>query len=782
MQARERRILLSLLATAVATLPGWSASGTAAPSDPEGSSLLGEGDHSGKVTARLLADVEAVGPDVPFMVGIEITMQPGWHTYWENGGDAGLPTTVEWELPDGWEASDILWPVPHRYEEEGDLVTFGYADRVLLRTEITPRGARPGGEPAVIRGVVDWLQCKDICIPGGAKVEIRLPVEEEARPAHEKTLATFAAARERNPRIAADEESTAVWPFQSLDAIPPGDSASVAAVFEGLEHFDVERAEFFPRPSDVLWFRDATFRSDEKNLGVVIPVEVDASVEAGSVLLLPGVLEIPRTDGGKPYLLSLDIPVTVAEEGQTPEPVEAPVFAAVAGPLLPVGPEGLGSGRAALGLGALARYLVLAFLGGIILNVMPCVLPVISLKILGFVSKSDEDPRKVARLGFVFAGGVIASFLVLALAVIALQAAGEHIGWGFQFQNPAFVAGLAVVVFVFSLSLLGVFEIDALAVVAGRGIGTGVHRDYADAFFHGILTTVLATPCTAPMLGTAIAFAFSQPPGIILLVFLAVAVGLALPYVLLSMHPGWLRYMPKPGPWMDTFKQGMGFVLLATLVWLLFVFGAQTGADGLVWLLAFLLVVGFFTWMQGRFLDLSSSRTRVTVVWLLTIAGVGWSYHAFLHEHIFGVPDVAYARETPQLRSSVDVSEGGIIWEPFSVEYLEERVADGNTVFIDFTADWCWTCKVNEKTVLASEDVERVFRENRVVTLKGDWTRKDPEITEILRRHRRAGVPFYAVYPAGRPEDVIVLPEIINKKLVLESLERAGPSIATPGA
>ncbi|MGH2571229.1 MAG: protein-disulfide reductase DsbD family protein, partial [bacterium] len=373
-----------------------------------------------------------------------------------------------------------------------------------------------------------------------------------------------------------------------------------------------------------------------------------------------------------------------------------------------------------------------------------------------------------------FAAGVLVSFVILAVAVIVLKAAGEHIGWGFQFQNPAFVAALSTVLFVFALSLLGVFEAGATTALVGLGLAAAERKEYADAFFHGMLTTVLATPCTAPMLGTAVAFAFVQPAPVILAIFLTVGVGLALPYVLLSAHPAWLRYVPRPGAWMETFKQAMGFLLLATLVWLLFVFGAQTGSDGLTWLLAFLVVVGFFCWMHGRFLDLSSSTRRVVLIWAASIAGTAWSYEAFLHDVLFAEPERGY--EGAALAPKTDVSAGGIRWEPFSVEALHESVQDGRTVFIDFTADWCWTCKVNEKTVLADRDVEDVFRENGVVTLKGDWTRKDPEITEILRRHNRAGVPFYAVYPAGRPHDVIVLPEIINKKLVLESLEKAGPS------
>jgi thiol:disulfide interchange protein DsbD len=755
------------------------ASASAAPNEGSGASVLG-GAHDGTVTARLLADVAEIAPGEPFRLGIEITMADGWHTYWENGGDAGLPTTAEWTLPEGFAASEIRWPVPHRYEEEGDLVTFGYADRVLLLTEITPAASVTAGETVTIASRVDWLQCKDICIPGGADLSLRLPVASEPKAAAAPVVSAFDATAARVAPSAATLPNIGVHAFQSLDAVPVEGTTDVAVVFSGLGDFVTERAEFFPRPSDQLWTRDGSFKSDGENLALVIPVEVDATVEAGSVETLPAVVRIPRADGD-PWLLSFEVPVTIAEAGVEGRATNAPVFASATGPFLTddyvTGTATKATGR--LGLVQLLRYLLFALVGGVILNVMPCVLPVISLKVLGFVSKAEEHPAKILRLGLTFAGGVLVSFVVLALAVIALKSAGEHIGWGFQFQNPAFVAGLSAVIFVFALSLLGVFEVGATTALIGLGVAAADRKEYADAFFHGILTTVLATPCTAPMLGAAIAFAFSQPAAIILLIFVTVGIGLALPYVLLSAHPAWLAYVPRPGPWMDTFKQGMGFLLLATLVWLLFVFGAQTGSDGLVWLLAFLLVVGFFCWIHGRFLDLTSTNRRLVTIWAISIVGTVWSYQGFLHDVLFPAEEPP-GMEGAAFTSRSEVTKGGIRWEPFSVEYLDESVESGRTVFIDFTADWCWTCKINEKTVLADREVEDAFRENRVMTLKGDWTRKDPEITAILQRHNRAGVPFYAVYPAGRPDDVIVLPEIINKKLVLKSLEEAGPS-RSPG-
>lgn len=751
--------------------------------------------YAGTVTARLLAEVEAIAPGQPFTVAVEIDMAEGWHTYWENGGDAGLATDVAWTLPAGFEAGPLLFPVPHRYEEEGDLVTFGYADRVRLLAEIVPPAELPAGERVEIRGAVSWLQCKDLCIPGGADVSVRLPVEAAPRPAAAPVLAAFADARAGLPSPASALERVALHTFQSVTPLAAGGEGEVAVVFEGLDGFDAAASDFFPRPSDVLWLRDATFRSDGRHLALVIPVSVDAAAETDGAALLGAVLRVARAGGGEPWLLAVDVPVALAPAGADARPTPAPVFAG-AGPFLGedrlAGADGPAAGTAgaprpaALPLGTLLRYLLFAFVGGMILNVMPCVLPVVSLKVLSFVSKAQEDHAKIARLGFVFAAGVLVSFLVLAVAVIALQAAGEHIGWGFQFQNPVFVAGLALVVFLFSMSLLGALDasyLDALVMtgvarVSGPGLAAAEHRDYADAFFHGVLTTVLATPCTAPMLGTAVAFAFSQPAHVILLIFVTVGIGLALPYLLLSLHPGWLRFVPKPGMWMDRFKQVMGFLLLATLVWLLSVFGAQVGVNGLVKLLAFLLVIGLFCWVHSAFLNLSSGAGRVVAIWALTLAGMGVAYAKLLHDPLFGEQPLAAASEGA---AGPEITAGGVTWEPYSPEVLESAVASGRTVFLDLTAEWCWTCKVNEKTVLADDEVEELLLANDVLTLKGDWTRKDPRITEILKRHNRAGVPFYAVYPPGNGEP-IVLPEIINKTLVLDSLRKAGPSTVSGSA
>lgn len=747
------------------------------------------GESPGGVEAHLLSSLVAAVPGKPFLVGVEILMEEGWHTYWENGGDAGFPTTIEWQLPDGWTHGPILWPTPHRYAEEGDIVTFGYHDRVLLLTELKPGTSSSAGR-AEIRARVDWLQCKELCIPGGADVSAMVTLSAEEAPAATSILAAFDRAKSELPVDASGLPEVSVRALQSVDAIPPGESATMAFVLEGVSTTSAEKATFLPRPSRELVLRDAVFYFRDGVVALTVPIQVMAEVAPASACTLSAVCSFPR-EGLPPLNLRIDAPVAIAAAAHAPIPSTEPIFVTPeSGPFLSTtSVQGQPTDLAASGSAAatknpaalpaprsLAHFLVLAFLGGIILNVMPCVLPVISLKIMSFAKNANEDPKKLFRLGLAFAAGVLFSFLLLAGAVIALQTAGEMIGWGFQFQSPGFVAALAAIIFLFALSLLGLFEVHIPLGALARGGG----RAYVDDFMNGMLATLLATPCTAPMLGPAVAFAFSQPPAVVVAIFVCVGLGLSVPYVLLTMNPRLLRFVPAPGAWMVTFKEIMGFILLATLIWLLSVFGTQTGIPGVTRLLFFLLALGVLAWIHGRFVTLSTAGSARLAIWGATLVAVGICYQQILKDAITLEPRADLGRPTAAFQSSGS-GEDDVIWEPFTTSALEEAVSKGQTVFIDFTAEWCLTCKVNEKTVLADEEVEKLFLEYDVVTLKGDWTRKDPEITSILQRHGRAGVPFYAVYPANKVDGVIVLPELINKKLVLESLRQAGPSRA-PGA
>ncbi len=413
----------------------------------------------------------------------------------------------------------------------------------------------------------------------------------------------------------------------------------------------------------------------------------------------------------------------------------------------------------------LLTFLLFGFIGGFILNLMPCVLPVISLKIFGFIQHAGADRRRILRSGLSFVAGIFVWFIGLAAVLIALKSAGREITWALQFTNPYFVLGMSVFVLVFALNLFGVFEIT-LPQSASRGLlGWTSREGDAGSFFQGIFATVLATPCTAPFLGTALGFAFTQPSWVILLMFLSIAAGMSAPYILLSAQPAWMRFIPKPGAWMERVKQFMGFLLIATLLFLLSVLGAQRGVDAIIWAAAFLTVVSIACWMWGAFATpLASGRQRVLVLVLLLALLLGGGAY-FIREK--------FASTT--LAATAPAVDG---WRNFTPAALETELAKGGPVFVDFTAAWCITCKFNERTVLEASAVREAFARRGIVKFKADWTNADPAITKMLQHFGRPGVPLYVLYPAGNAAAPIVFPELLTQSLVLEKLETVAPQVA----
>ncbi len=406
----------------------------------------------------------------------------------------------------------------------------------------------------------------------------------------------------------------------------------------------------------------------------------------------------------------------------------------------------------------LIRFLFFAFIGGLILNIMPCVLPVVSLKILSFVRMAQEDRKRIALLGGSFSLGVLASFMALATVVVVLKNIGQDVGWGFQFQHPEFVVILTAVIFVLGLSLAGLFELTLS--VPQKGVSLTQKEGLGGAFFYGVLATILATPCTAPFVGVTIGFAFSSSNLNIFLIFLTMGIGLAFPFLLLSLNPAWTRLIPKPGAWMEVFKEFMAFLLFATVVWLLWVVGKQLGVDALVLLLGFLVLLGFIFWIWGK-AQFQGKRKRVmTLVLLLIVLLVGVKY--FLNPVLRTVPG----------QSKMISKEGGIAWKEYNPEAFQQALKEGKKVFLDFTADWCLTCKVNEKTVLNTKDVIASFSEKNIVAFKLDWTFQDKEVTALLKSFNRFGVPLYVYYPKGNQTEPIILPEVLTKKILLDAVEK----------
>ncbi|MGI9086742.1 MAG: protein-disulfide reductase DsbD family protein [Chthoniobacterales bacterium] len=673
------------------------------------------------VKAELLANTSAVVPGKSFLVGLHLRMVPGWHTYWKFPGDAGIPTEIKWKLPAGWKAGEIQWPTPLKIDEPGDIQIYGYHDEVLLMQEITPRSAI--ADPTVkLAAEVNWLVCEKICIPGGATLTLDLPVGAQASPANEQLFARYQRALPQS------------WPDSSVASVSwTRAPATLTLRVKSAALANYPAVDFLPLPGEKVVVGHPAAQHQADGISFTIPIDTaDAGLAA-----IPGVIVFGQANSAERNAWELRGEKRTAAASLT-RPTKAP--------------DGF------------ARLLLYGFLGGLILNLMPCVLPVISLKIFGFIQHAGQSRRKIFLSGLSFVAGIFVWFLALALLLIVLKNAGHEITWALQFTNPYFVVGMSVLVLVFALNLFGVFEIS-LPQTATRGLlGWTAREGDAGSFFQGIFATALATPCTAPYLGTALGFALTQSPGIIFLMFIAIAAGMSAPYLILSAQPAWLKFLPKPGPWMERIKQLMGFLLIATLLFLLAVLGAQRGVEAIVWTGAFLLVVSIVCWMKGAFVTPLASATSRTLalVGMLVLLLAGGGY--FLGEK--------FAHTSLQ---TVAATENG--WQPFTPERLQAARNAGRTVFVDFTAAWCVTCKFNEGAVLESSDVRAAFERRGIVKLKADWTNGDPVITKMLKQFGRVGVPLYVLYPAGESEPII-LPELLTKNIVLEKLETIAPQVA----
>jgi thiol:disulfide interchange protein DsbD len=398
---------------------------------------------------------------------------------------------------------------------------------------------------------------------------------------------------------------------------------------------------------------------------------------------------------------------------------------------------------------------------------MPCVLPVISLKIFGFIQQVGQSRQKIFHSGIAFALGIFAWFIALAIVLVALKGAGRDVTWGgFQFTNAYFVLVLSVIVLIFALNLFGVFEVSLPQSVTRGLLSRSERKDLLGSFFQGVFATVLATPCTAPFLGTALGFAFTQSAAIILVMFIAIAAGMSAPYLILSAQPAWLRFLPKPGPWMVHLKQFMGFLLLATLLFLLYVLGAQRGLEGAIWASCFLLVISVACWMKGAFVVPTAPAVKRIVVLVLMLLLVIGSGAYFIGDKF----------QSEKIASAGSQIRGG--WQPFTPERLQTELEQGRTVFVDFTAAWCLTCKFNEASVLEAHDVREAFQRHGIVKLKADWTNGDPLITKLLQQFGRPGVPLYVLYPA-KNEEPIVFPEVLTKGMILDKLESVTRRVAS---
>jgi thiol:disulfide interchange protein/DsbC/DsbD-like thiol-disulfide interchange protein len=725
---------------------GASAAGAAAPVARTGAQRVDA------VEVELVADRAAVVPGARLELALRIRHDPHWHTYWRNPGDSGLPTQIAPVGPPGARFGPIRWPAPERLWV-GPLANYGYEGEIVLpfAVDVPPDLA---GQRARFEAGAQWLVCKDVCIPGEARVAIELPLASGAgEPARSAAGALFDAAARRTPDASAPLAAAAHRDGATLSlafAAPPGTPG-------------VARAEFFPY--------------DEGVIAAPAPQSLSRTAQGWRLdLALADGASVPARVAG--LLLVDDRPLEVQAAlapGPAPAGEAVSVAARPAGMSRPGG--GLlggiagtgGSGAASSGgVGpaapvadaSLALALLFGALGGMILNLMPCVFPVIGLKVLGFAGAA-ADGRGAARAMRVgagaFAAGVLVSFWLLAGLMLALRAAGESVGWGFQLQSPAFVAAMALLFVAVGLNFSGVFEFG-LAMTRLGGVGG---TTASGAFGAGVLAVLVATPCTAPFMGSALGFTLSSPPAWTLAVFTAIGLGMALPYLLLGLFPAWVGHLPKPGRWMQTLRQALAFPMYATAAWLAWVLVQQAGADAMLRLLFAAVLLGAAAWAWGVWANGTPRRAgRAVAVAVAAALGIG----GLLVPVLDAVPG-----EHASAPRGTGSAAGALAWEAWSERRVEQALAESRPVFVDFTAAWCVSCQANKKLVLERDAVVEAMRARGVVALRADWTQRDPAITAALARHGRNGVPLYLVYRPGA-RGPAVLPELLTVGIVLDAL------------
>ena len=695
-----------------------------------------------QVKATLVAAETAIVPGKPVQVALRLVHQPHWHTYWINPG-TGLVTEIKWSLPPGWTASAIQWPAPYVIKDKTGAITGnGFENDTFLPVTLTPPADLAPGTKVTLKASAEWLMCEDVCMPGNADVALTLPVAATAAPdaALGSRLSAVVAGLPRADaawKVSATRDAKAI----TLKVAPVGPTAGKTAAPADLRFFADDNLVAYELPQTI---------TPDGAGGYVLTLSISPEAPKDAAKLL-GVLTNEKgwLADGSLRGLRIDLPFAAAPtvsatapaaSGSQPSALSSP--SSVPAPAAPV---------------SLISTLFLALVGGLILNLMPCVFPVLGIKILGFVNQAGQDKKKVILHGLVFALGVLLSFWSLAAVLAVLRAGGDQLGWGFQLQSPLFVYGLAAVMLIFAMNMSGVFEFG----LSATGVGSDLQSKsgFAGSFFTGVLATVVATPCSAPFLAPALGAALTLSTIESFAVFTAIAVGLAGPYLLLSIFPAAVKILPRPGAWMETFKQFMAFPLYATVAYLAWVLAGQTTENGSLMALFGLVLIALGVWFYGRYNQPGTKPGKVrfgTVTGALVLAlGVwtGWP------ENTEAKTAAAQAAGAPE-----------VVWEKWSPAAVEKLRAEGRMIYVDFTARWCATCQTNKKIVFASDEVLRQFAAKKIVTLRADWTNKDPAITAELAKYQRSAVPFNVLWQPGKPEPLL-LPELLTPGIVLDAIK-----------
>jgi thiol:disulfide interchange protein len=754
-----------------------------------GSHALAQLAGSNNVSVSLVAEAKVVGAGKPFTVGLKMEHPPGFHTYWINPG-VGKPTTITWDLPAGWSAGELLWPIPHLYDD-GFSKSHTYEGTVYHLVEITPAAGFTAGATATLKGEAVWFECQASgCRRGATNVSVTVTAGAATTP-DPAIKAAFDTVRAQQPR------TTEAWAVTAVES--PADLVITLTPKTGANP-EPGNVYFFER-NKVTQFGPPKVEKKEGTLVVTVAKEEGATDKpAGFLHASKGWL----ADGSMPALAypatttaatrAAAVPTRTPSSGRIP----ATTLEALDEIIPKEGPKYVSlSGEASKPL-TFWWALVLAFIGGIILNAMPCVFPVLGIKVLGFVQQSGEDAQKVRKHGMVFTLGLLVAMWVLAGVLIALNLGGQRLGWGFQQQSPGFTAFIALLLFVMGLNLAGVFEMGTSLTTVGGGLMD--KGGYAGSFFTGALTTLIATPCSGPFLGAAMGYTLQQPPLPALLLFTGFGLGIALPSLILTLNPVMLRWLPRPGAWMETFKVAMAFPIFATVVFFLNSFAIQSGTSGLISLLIAVVLIGLALWVYGHW---STPLRTPRVRWIGRGAAV-----------LFGALGVwaaaGAARAVPETKAleaqvavlqdqvtdllknggkftntpSKNVKADDFAWEKWSPERVRDLRKQGRAIFTDFTAGWCLTCQTNKRVVFGSPGSDAVkarFKELNIVALKADWTDDDPVIAEFLYRNGIPAIPANFIYPEDAGKPPILLPQgLITQGQVIEGIEKAAANRRAP--
>lgn len=672
-----------------------------------------------QVTAEIVASVDAVYPGAEIYLGINQKIIPHWHTYWVNPGDSGNATTIEWTLPEGAIASDIIWPIPQRFSM-GPITNYAYENEVTLLTKIKFPDSIEVGKNVVVSALVDWLVCAEECIPQQVEIALSLPVV-----ASNSVSNTHPVITEALGRLPVETD----WEINAIDIDSNNEKFLKFTInIPQTQITNIQDMWFYPYEWGRIQQSSQQTRFDSKN-GIDLVIKAgEAPYKAGDVIT--GVLVIKEKSGDES---------TIARGFEIRQELKSH--------------SNQDTSEKPLGF---ITAILLAFIGGIILNLMPCVFPVLSIKALSLVNHAADSSGQLRLQGIVYTSGVVFSFLLLALLLIILKAGGAQIGWGFQFQSPLFVLCVAYLVFAVGLSLSGVFFIGGS--VAGVGTSLRTKPGYSGSFFTGVLATIVATPCTAPFMAAALGYALTQPTFHLLTIFISLGLGLALPYLLLTCWPGLHRHLPKPGAWMEKLKQFFAFPMYATAIWLVWVLAQQTGVDAIIYAAGGMLLIAIAAWLyDGSLLaDRKKSIAAKCFALVLIILAIITGYRGVMNK---ALPEVALSKNNN--------------WEVFSDYRLQKLLKNKQPVFLNFTASWCISCLVNERVALSDPDVINHFRTLNIIYLKGDWTNRNPDITNFLNKFNRSGVPLYVFYPQGKSSDPIILPQVLTADGVIQAINNS---------